>query len=230
MPRRNPVERTDLIERPGRKRNQPMLPRVSAVPPYEWVPAALETLATEEAASRSETCCRLLEMALARGMDHVRVLRTFPAARGSSSKTSRYAEGYIQPTAIAAERLGLIEDLEGALLTLRTQHVARAIKAWKELVRVGLSEGLVDVRGWRTQSDEDSPSEGVMMQFATDAKLPETALRDACDCVTGEMVMSDVLRALWASELEIRGFAPTGWSDRHKINVGWPRFDRQIVR
>ena len=229
MPRRNPVERTDLIERPGRKRNQPMLPRVSAVPPYEWVPEALETLATEEAASRSETGCRLLERALARGMDHVRVLRTFPASRGTSSKASRHADGYIQPTAVSIERLELIEGLEGALLDLRTQHIARATKAWKVLARAGLSEGVVDVRGWRAQVD-GSPAFSVVMQFSTHAELPKDALRDACDCVTGEMVMSDVLRALWASELEFKGYAPAGWSDRHRVNIGWLRFDRQIVR
>jgi hypothetical protein len=222
------VERTDPIDRPKRKRNQPMLPRVSAVPPYEWVPSALATFASDEAVSRSEACCRLLDQAIERGLEYVRVLQTFPAGRGSAAKNVK-ADEHIPTTAVPLDRLGLFEALEGALLTLRTQHIARAQQAWKVLAQSGLSKGLVDVRGWRTQI-EGSKSASVVMQLETDAKLPADALRDACDCVTGGMVMADVLRALWASELEIVGYAPKGWSDRHRVNIGWLRFDRQIVR
>jgi hypothetical protein len=206
-----------------------MLPRVAVPPPYDWLPAALEKFAAKNDLSLSAAGCLLLDRGLRRNLSTVRVLRPFPVARGTSGKSD--GTPLLKALSTSAEYSDLPDAIAAALVTLRDQHVERARVAALEVAKVGLSKKTDAARGWRADMDSgDKRVEGVVLQFVSSATLPEAAMVDACDCVTSDMTTADVMRAVWASELEREKLAPKKWADRRMVGVGWLHFQDREVR
>ena len=223
------AKRRTAIKAKGTDRVQ--ITRVSGPPPYEWLIGAIMKFANKHSVTRAAACCMLLDRGLKRDLKAVRVLRPFPVARGATGEPGGASEAMIPSFSIAAEYAGLPDRLDEALETLRAQHIERARVSAKTLAREGLGKEVGSVRGWRADVKlGDELQDGVVLQFAGEAPLPDDALVDVCDCVTDDMTAADVMRALWAAELERERLAPKKWANRHMVGVGWIHFAEREVR
>jgi hypothetical protein len=206
------------------------MPQTRGPEPYEWLLDGLERYAAKAQVTRSTACCMLLARGVARDLSKVRVLRPRTAYRAEAKAKS--AGVGVPAFSISAEYADLADSLEGALKTLKAQHVERAQAAMRVIAEFGLSKATAVIRGWRASVKAGkSTSAGVVLHFAGNAKLPESAMIDACDCITDDMTTADVMRALWAAELEREKLAPKGWADLRMVGYGvkWIQFqDREL--
>lgn len=207
-----------------RKREQPMLPRVSGTAPYEWLLGAIEQYADDndvrsefhsERRSRSTACCILLAKGLKADLETVRVFRTFPSPRSARNPVGEAQTAMIPAFSVPEEYNELPVDLNEALEKLRDAHVKRARSALKTLITNKVASDAVGLRGWRTIL---AGLDGVTLRLASES-LSEAAMIDLCDCMTDDMVLADVMRALWAVALEAEGLAPAGWDKRRVVGV-----------
>ncbi len=205
-----------------RKRQHPMLPRVAGPAPYEWLLGSIDQYADDNdvrndmhgVRSRSAACCILLAKGLRLGLDALRVLRPFPTKRGTHGKPGASEACIIPAFTLSDEFYGLPDDLEDALVALRETHSERAGAAFRALAKPEIVRGS-HVRGWRTTVDG---KDAVTVRMVGD--VPEAAMVDLCDSMSGDIGLPDVMRALWASALESEGLAPKGWDKRHVVGVG----------
>lgn len=210
---------------------QRMVTRVSGPPPYEWLLGAIEKFAAKAESTRAAACCLLLDRGLSRNLASVRVLKPFAVSRGQKAQGESSEETIIPAFSLSGKYTALPEAIDEALGTLREQHIERARVAVQKLVERGLAKEPSVVRGWRLNVEQDGEeTEGLLMQFAGDRKLPEGALVDACDCVTDEMTAADVMRAIWATELDREGLAPDGWNKRHAVGtaIKWLQLTTEV--
>lgn len=210
-----------------------MLPRVSALPPYEWIVEAIEKVAAKDQLELAPVKCELLSKALDGRLQDIRVYRTYPARRGlGAPKKKRAKTPMVDSTSMSAEYARDLPDLlEEALLTLRKQHIERAKIAWTTIVNIAGVKDVAAFRGARFEVEivEGKPVPAVALQIAGKLDIAPTVMIDACGCATDDMVLSDVLRALWATALEARGLAPRRWTERFSVGVGWPIFQKRSL-
>ena len=214
-----------------RKTVERMITRVSGPPPYEWVSAAIERFASDLGLTRADACCVLLDSAMKRDLSEIRVLRPFPVSRGASGERGGAEKAMIPSFSISAAYGGLQKSLDDALALIRAQHIERARMSAKSLAKDGLGSEVWSVRGWRAEvRTEGTRLGGFVLQIANTHKLDDDDLANVCDVVTDDMTAADVMRALWADELEREGLAPKGWSSKRQVGVGWIHFAEREVR
>ena len=201
------------------------LPRVAAPAPYEWLGEAISSYAAREQAEMAPAKCHLLEQALLRNLSEVRVRRTFPVPRGRSALGESERSYIIPSTSVSAEYGDLPDALERALVTLRVLHIRRAREAAVKLLSKWRPSDGGSVRLWRSRVEAGEDAlDGVAVQFASRKVMNERLLRDVCDCATDDMVITDVIRSLWAFQLEFEGLAPPRWDRRYVTGLGWVTF------
>ncbi len=198
------------IAKRKRRSVQRMVTKIRCGQPYEWVPEALEKFAERQGVTRSYACCVLLDRGLKRSLVDFRVLRMF-------TKHLREEVFEVPPFSLSAEHADLYERIGVAVTELQGRHGQRAQDAMQKLALAGLDGSARGLGAWRWG---EKTGNGVLMHFSTPKSLPKEALHDACDCAADDMTISDVIRAIWASELEAEKLAPKKWSDRWLVANG----------
>lgn len=165
--------------------------------PYHWIPAAVAKLVKLRKTSPAQAQRELLRSGALRGPDDLWA-RKIP--RGGSARAQ------LLPMAVVDDDLGA--RIQQIREQMKKPHVARAAAAAAALAQGAASAEHSEA--WRLP-------DGILFRLCGD-KLDRSAVDLVTSYVTHDIGTTDVLRALYARELELLGLAPKGWQD-HKTVV-----------